>query len=136
MSAQLEHLCLYAKHALFGFLMLILPLGLARAQEPGNAAADADSVQTPPLETGDYEIDYEEEPDAESSDGVENAAQVTPTPIQKGRSKSFSRTPGPVDRNVPSSQGTRSKNKFAPLLKSETKSIYKKNGRPLDVDTD
>jgi hypothetical protein len=33
-------------------------------------------------------------------------------------------------------QGSRAKDRFVPILKSETRSIYKKNGKHYDVDTD
>ena len=124
----------------------MLLTGSALAQEPAAPVSEppaaapvapppvtaAPGVTAPPaVESGDYEIDYEEEPGADP----EGDAEPTTTPKKAGRRSSPIAT-GPVDRNIPSSQGTRSKNKFAPMLKSDTKSIYKKNGRPLDVDTD
>ncbi len=125
-----------------GVIVLFMSLH-AQSQEPETSApnlATQPKAEAPPrVEAGDYEIDYEEEPGADTDVESGDLPEATPTPAKKGKNKGGSRgavSTGPIDRNIPSSQGTRSKNKFAPLLKSETKSIYKKNGRPLDVDTD
>ena len=63
----------------------------------------------------DYEVDYEEEGDL---------PEIKP----KNRKKSD-------DKEI-TNQGSRAKNRFVPPAKSERKSVYKKNGVPLDVDTD
>jgi hypothetical protein len=77
-------------------------------------------------EDGGYEIDYEEEAEGEA------APEGTPEPLKKkGPGKKAS--PG---GGGPAVQGSRAKNRFAPILKSETKSVYKKDGKALDVDTD
>jgi hypothetical protein len=103
------------------------------AKSPEAGAVGSDS--------SDYEIDYEEEPEgdeqsADTSEGNEEA------PAPKGKKKPAKKAApkvsrkAPIDRNAPALTGTRSKNRFAPMFNSETKSIYKKNGKALDVDTD
>ena len=67
--------------------------------------------------TEEYDVDYEEETEAPE-------APVVKKPNQK-----------PMVRDS-SVQGTKSINKFAPMIHSETKSIYQKNGKHLDVDPD
>ena len=83
--------------------------------------------------SGEYEIDYEEEPEATSGD--EEAPEEAPV-AKKSKKKAGKK----VDRSVPSLgsavSGTRSKNKFAPILNSDLKSVYHRNGKALDVDTD
>ncbi len=68
---------------------------------------------------GEYEIDYEEEAEVETAPAPQAAGR--PAKGQKGGS---------------GVQGSRAKDRFVPILKSETKSIYKKNGKHYDVDTD
>ncbi len=70
---------------------------------------------------GEYEIDYEEEAEA----GVETA----PAPKAPDRGEKSKKSAAGV-------QGSRAKDRFVPILKSETRSIYKKNGKNYDVDTD
>ena len=84
----------------------------------GHAHAQAPSASPQPAEDSNYEIDYEEVSDGETEE---------PRPA-KARSKPPS--------SGPAVQGTHSTNKIASLLKSESKSVYKKNGKQLDVDTD
>jgi hypothetical protein len=71
-------------------------------------------------------VDYEEEPGTEE---VEEPV-VEEKPTKKAKTKSEK---GSKDTTA---QGSRAEKKIAPLMKSETKSIYKKNGKALDVDTD
>lgn len=147
-------------------LLLALALPAAFAQEGGEAPADApaaaapatDPTAAPPAETpkpapavdvkpnapaetgGDYEIDYEEEDEGEgdTAEGDEEPAPVKPAKKAPARKAPVAARPAATsnDRSLPTSQGTRSKNRFAPLLKSDAKSVYKKNGKNLDVDTD
>ncbi len=78
-------------------------------------------------ESSDYEVDYEEEPGA--AEPAEPEAEVKPSRKEKaGKTEKFSKDT--------TSQGSRAEKKIAPLMKSETKSVYKKNGKSLDVDTD
>ena len=99
---------------LFSFLTFV------HAQEPSNPAPTPASA---PAESSDYEVDYEEEPEEEP------VVEEKPVKKSKGSSeKSISKDT--------TSQGSRAEKKIAPMMKSETKSIYKKNGKPLDVDTD
>ena len=78
-------------------------------------------------EEGNYEIDYEEEPDQDSS---EETPEPERAPVKKGSIR------GKGIGGGPAVQGSRAKNRFAPILKSETRSVYKKDGKTLDVDTD
>ncbi len=98
------------------FLFAMIPgwggHGLARAA--GNA------------DDGAYEIDYEEE-----SEESEPQAEETPSP-KAGKIVTRPKVGG----GGPAVQGSRAKNRFAPILKSETRSVYKKDGKTLDVDTD
>jgi septal ring-binding cell division protein DamX len=137
-------------------LMLMVSFGfkslLVRAQE-GNAAAlpaeppATSEAKTPAKESqadaqipaeknsaapggaadGEYEIDYEEEPGTEG-----DAAEETPVakPI---RGKKTVYAPGGGAGGI---MGSRAKHRFTPILKSETRSIYKKDGKSLDVDSD
>jgi len=77
-------------------------------------------------DTGEYEVDYEEEPDSDAE------VEATPAP------KAITQKKGKAPRlgGGPAVQGSRAQNRFISLLKSETKSVYKKNGKPLDVDSD
>ena len=89
------------------------------ASSPEAASDSADSG---------YEIDYEEEADAE---GVEDGGDAEPV-VKKGKKKSSAGS----KTNNSAVQGSRAKNRFTPILKTENKSIYKKNGKNLDVDSD
>jgi hypothetical protein len=75
---------------------------------------------------GAYEIDYEEE-----TEESETQAEATPSP-KAGKVAARPKVGG----GGPAVQGSRAKNRFAPILKSETRSVYKKDGKTLDVDTD
>lgn len=109
---------------------LALTAGIAHAQTPETKGTDeavpaSSPAASPASGSSDYEVDYEEEP-AGDEEPVEEAPVKTPEKKKGGRK-------GPKEV---APQGSRAEKKFAPLMKSETKSIYKKNGRALDVDTD
>lgn len=87
------------------------------------AASDAKSAGAQ-SDDGEYEIDYEEEPDTEAPE-VE-----APVPAKGRKSKKKSIL------SIGGVQGSVAKNRFVPILKSETKSVYKKDGNALDVDPD
>ena len=87
--------------------------------EPSSKADAADSA-----EEGEYEIDYEEEPEEEIP------VQESPALKKDKKQKSVRGGGGPAV------QGSRAKDRFVPILKSESKSIYKKDGKVLDVDSD
>lgn len=89
-------------------------LGSVQVRAAGNA------------EEGAYEIDYEEE--AEEAESPVEEAPAPKSPKASVRPK--------VGGGGPAVQGSRAKNRFAPILKSETRSVYKKDGKILDVDTD
>ncbi len=91
----------------------------------GFIALAANTPSDPPSDS-EYEIDYEEE-------GVSNEAppEVAQPVNSKGKRKPI-RSFG----TGPAVQGSRAKNRFVPILKSETKSVYQKDGKYLDVDTD
>ena len=110
--------------------------------EVPKAATSGASTEKSEDNSGEYEIDYEEEPEGGSEEVGEPAAELDDTadeeaPKAKSKKKRHGKS---LDRNAPSLgsavSGTRSKNKFAPILSSETKSVYRRNGKPLDVDTD
>jgi len=103
-----------------GFLTAILSVSIIWGASPlARAAGNADE--------GAYEIDYEEESeDAEAP--VPEAPPVKAPARVKGGGKAIG--------GGPAVQGSRAKNRFAPILKSETRSVYKKDGKTLDVDTD
>ncbi len=105
------------------FAILILIGGAAQAEEAPPAAA-VESAVTPqppqPVSDGEYEIETEEEV---------MPAEEAPTPAPK---RSASRGQG----GGTAVQGSRAKDRFTPILKSETKSVYKKGGKHLDVDPD
>ncbi len=72
-------------------------------------------------QTGEYEVDYEEE-----GEGVEiEEAPEKPVPAS-----------GKKTSRESSAQGSRALNRFQPVMKSEQKSKYMKEGRALDVDSD
>jgi hypothetical protein len=100
-------------------LLFLLDYGTCWAQQP------AASPEVPAA--SEYEIDYEEEADAD--------LEPTPTPAQ-APGKKVKNKAATTGVNSAAVQGSRAKNRFAPLLRSETKSVYKKDGRRLDVDTD
>jgi hypothetical protein len=116
------------------FLLTFLSLPL-RAETPELQTQPAVVVPTatpidsaaPAKESSDYEVDYEEEP---GSDEVEEP--VVDKPVTKNEKKSSSKK----NPKESASQGSRAEKKIAPMMKSETKSIYKKNGKSLDVDSD
>ena len=107
------------------------------AMTPAPAVAPVAPEAQPSDDSGEYEIDYEEEPDdtavATQGDGEEEAPAVI---NQKKKTSKKSTKGSQYYSGGPAVQGTHSINKFAPMLKSETRSVYKKNGKPLDVDTD
>ncbi len=104
----------------------ILILFLSAVANP--AFAQSEKVEAPAeAESSDYEVDYEEEPGA--AEPAEPEEEVKPVQKTKaGKTEKFSKDT--------TSQGSRAEKKIAPLMKSETKSVYKKNGKSLDVDTD
>ena len=82
---------------------------------------------------GDYEIDYEEEPEeGAAADAAADTAEEPEKPAPKKKSAKGKKSIG----GGPAVQGSRAKNRFTAILKSDTKSAYKKNGKPLDVDAD
>jgi len=90
----------------------------------------AQSENTAPpaeAESSDYEVDYEEEPGSAETAELEEPVKAAPK-SKSGKVEKFSKDT--------TSQGSRAEKKIAPLMKSETKSVYRKNGKPLDVDTD
>ena len=70
-----------------------------------------------PAQGDDYEIDYEEEP-----------AATPDLPVVEKKVK--------LKKQTADVQGSLAKHRFYPTLKFETKSIYKKDGNALDVDSD
>jgi hypothetical protein len=105
------------------FSLLLSPVIHAEAPSAG-------AVKSPAATDGEYEIDYEEEPDAAS----EEAPESEPEPVQSKSVKKGAKAS--KNSGGPAVQGSRAKNRFAPILKSETKSAYKKEGKVLDVDAD
>ncbi|MBU6153709.1 MAG: hypothetical protein KGP28_05345 [Bdellovibrionales bacterium] len=120
------------------FIVLVLLEGAVLAEEGSPAApvsVPQEPVPTPQTQTapsvlrvsppvqsvtdGEYEIDYEEEV----------APEEAPAPMPK---RSVPRAQG----GGTAVQGSRAKDRFTPILKSETKSVYKKGGKHLDVDPD
>jgi hypothetical protein len=104
--------------------MLTLICGVSLAEEPASVPSvdsgnSAPARSAPPVSNPEYEIDYEEEV---------APAEATPTPSAKRTSR---RVQGGT-----AVQGSRAKDRFIPILKSETKSVYKKGGKRLDVDPD
>jgi hypothetical protein len=95
------------------------------------AAPDAQAAQTSDAPSGEYEIDYEEEP--ESTGDTEEAEPVKESSSTKTSKRASKRA---VGAGGPAVQGTHSINRFKAILKSDTRSVYKKNGKSLDVDTD
>jgi hypothetical protein len=89
-------------------------------------AAEKPAEKTVEKESSDYEVDYEEEPGDEPVEVPEEES------IKKKSSKPKM---GQASKDT-SPQGSRATNRFQSLLKSETKSIYKKKGKRLDVDSD
>ena len=104
--------------------VVVAPVAVA----PGNGAASPAPKSSE--DEGGYEIDYEEESDAEGG-APEEAPE--PGPMVPAPKKSRGGiTPG----SGPAVQGSRAKNRFAPILKSDSKSVYQKDGKHLDVDPD
>jgi hypothetical protein len=89
-------------------------------------ALGANTPAATPAE-GEYEIDYEEEEGA-SVEAAPEVADPSPSKSKKRTVRNFG--------SGPAVQGSRAKNRFVPILKSETKSVYQKDGKALDVDTD
>ncbi len=106
-----------------GFLLLILVAGIC----PGGYDLAWAAGST---EEGAYEIDYEEE--SEETEPTEEEA----LPAKSSKTPARAKVGGKVGGGGPAVQGSRAKNRFAPILKSETRSVYKKDGKTLDVDTD
>ncbi len=98
------------------FLLTLLTFHQVNAQTPELESPPAEVIPTTTPKESDYEVDYEEE--------------EPPEPVKEKKSKKI-KTPKEAVL-----QGSRAEKKIAPMMKSETKSIYKKNGKPLDVDTD
>ena len=81
-------------------------------------------------EEAEYEVDYEEE--------TSEAPDLTPSPtpksdvkrIKKGQSSQKSSDP------MVTQQGSRAINRFQLPVSADRKSVYKKNGKALDVDSD
>lgn len=94
---------------------------------PAPTSAPVESAEPAAKESSDYEVDYEEEPGTEDTEEPE---EEKPVKVKAKKSKGKKNTKESV------SQGSIASKKFAPLMKSETKSIYKKNGKALDVDSD
>ena len=113
---------------LFALILITLPV---HAQTPELITQPADVAPTtaPAVTEGEinYEVDHDEDPGTEE---VEEPEEVKPLPAKGKRSKSSK------NLKESASQGSRAEKKIAPMMKSETKSKYKKNGRALDVDAD
>ena len=108
------------------FFIMMLALGMAWKSSSIALAEEGKAAST---SEGEYEIDYEEEPGTETeTEAVEEVPVVKP---QKGKKKI--QAPGGGSGGI---QGSRAKHRFTPILKSETKSIYQKDGKALDVDSD
>lgn len=95
--------------------------------EPVSTPVPAEATPAESDVSEDYQVDYEEEPGSEE---VEEPAEEAPVAVKSKKTKG--------KKNVKESvtQGSRAEKKIAPMMKSETKSIYKKNGKSLDVDSD
>lgn len=86
-----------------------------------NAATPVPGAATSaPADADEYEIDYEEEPGSETDEAA--------APPPKKAKKTVKLGSGPAV------QGSRAKHRFTPILKSEMKSVYQKEGKSLDVD--
>ena len=109
----------------FLFLPLLLLAAPVLAEEP--VAKSSPVVTQETTGSSEYEIDYEEEPESEE------VSEPEPEPV---KSKKGERKKAAKNSGGPAVQGSRAKNRFAPILKSETKSLYKKDGKVLDVDAD
>ena len=97
------------------------------------AETKAETKAEPKAETApsEYEIDYEEEPEVSEEASVETAIEK-PSPKVKPKTKPERIKGG----GGPAVQGSRAKDRFVPILKSETKSVYQKGGKHFDVDPD
>jgi len=105
------------------FLLCFLVFSFSVKMVPAFAQTEKKPAES---DSSDYEVDYEEEPGTEE---VEEPKEEKPVKKSKG---------GSMDKGSKdtTSQGSRAEKKIAPMMKSETKSVYKKNGKALDVDTD
>ncbi len=103
------------------FLFFLMSLCLDRPVWAANTPVSQ------PAADSEYEIDYEEEEGA-NPEGPPAIAEPEAVPGKKRGARIFGAGPAV--------QGSRAKNRFVPILKSETKSVYQKDGKPLDVDTD
>ena len=101
-------------------LWFALPADLS-ARAEGVAPAPSPAVE-------EYEIDYEEE--AEEAAGGESPE--TPVKVQPAQKRNLRTKTG----GGPAVQGSRAKDRFVPILKSDLKSVYQSNGKAYDVDTD
>jgi len=116
---------------LFFFIIFSLKAG-AQAPEVKTAPVIPTPASTPtpsasPAGSGsEYEVDYEEEAGGEDAEVEEEK----PQPKKSAKKVAVKNSKESV------SQGSRAEKKIAPLVKSETKSVYKKNGKALDVDSD
>ena len=107
------------------FAFLILLQGVALAEEPASApqveSAGSGAAPAPkPVADGEYEIENEEE----VAPPEEVAVPLPKRAVIRGKGGGTA------------VQGSRAKDRFTPILKSETKSVYKKGGKHLDVDPD
>jgi hypothetical protein len=93
----------------------------------GAASPSAPVVDEKQEGGSEYEIDYEEESDAE--------ADAPPEAEEQPRKNKKPSTPVKVGSG-PAVQGSRAKNRFVPILKSDTRSVYQQGGKSYDVDTD
>ncbi len=123
------------------FLIFILHLWLqphAFAEKGTDALtqAQSDSQTEAPADDGEYEIDYEEEPEAEAEGESEDSAPASKAKKKETGKKEAAKKEAKKNGGGPAVQGSRAKNRFTPILKSETKSVYQKNGKHLDVDSD
>lgn len=100
------------------FIFLILAQFMMVQIEYGSVAIAQD----------DYEVDYEGDTGGDFEEPIE---KPTPGPSKKNAGKGKGANSGPE-----TAQGVRAKNRFSAPVQSDTKSVYKKNGVRLDVDTD
>lgn len=116
--------------AVFFFLLV----GLLASQV--NSEAHAEVSSEAPASQGDYEIDYEEELDSETATeaDTEAAGEIHSDAIQES-APSRRAYRAKINKGT-SSSGTRSVNRFAPVSRSDERSVYQKDGKRLDVDTD
>ena len=130
----------------FFYLLMYLVIQSSHAEQPGVApvatqapvaapSAVPEKACEPEGADSGYEIDYEEEPDESAPAEEEKPIEQVPAKkAKRGTQSTASSNKSNVNNSVV--QGSRAMNRFQPLLKSDTKSIYKKNGKNLDVDAD